>query len=131
VGRAGWWPLRPDVAEHGLRRRRHAAAAALLVVRMEGLAPYVANACMFCGQAVTGNDEQAPFPILDFRTGEAVPLHSECGLRLVVGSVGHIHRKCSCFVTGSTYTDPPGLTARQAARAAVVAWSAARGDDSL
>lgn len=49
------------------------------------------------------------------------PLHYECGMRLVLGSVGHQMKKCSCF--GGTEEDPPGMTKRQAAIAAVEHWA--------
>lgn len=48
-------------------------------------------------------------------------MHPECTFRAVCGSVAHIEGRCSCFVPGSTETDPPGMTKRQAARAAVEA----------
>lgn len=48
--------------------------------------------------------------------------HVECSLRMVVGPLAHIERKCSCFVPGSTAHDPEELTRRDAARAAVAAW---------
>jgi len=50
-------------------------------------------------------------------------LHCECALRSIIGSVAHIERRCGCYVKGSTEHDPPGLTLRQSARAAVVAWN--------
>lgn len=45
--------------------------------------------------------------------------HRNCFLRATIGSVAHIRRRCSCFVPGSTEDDPPGMTRRQAADAAV------------
>ena len=49
------------------------------------------------------------------------PLHRECGLRLQLGSVGHITRRCPCF--GGGEDDPPHMTKREAARAAVTLWA--------
>ncbi len=46
--------------------------------------------------------------------------HEECAIRSVVGSVGHLRGQCSC--RGGTEEDPPGLTVRQAARAAMAEW---------
>lgn len=43
-------------------------------------------------------------------------IHHECGLRAVIGSVGHLQGRCSCF--GGTEEDPPGMSYRQAAIAA-------------
>ena len=48
--------------------------------------------------------------------GPMLPEHLECRLRQVVGSVGHQLGQCSCH--GGTLEDPPGMTRRQAARAA-------------
>lgn len=38
--------------------------------------------------------------------------------RAVVGSVAHLQRTCSCYVEGSELNDPPGLSLREAAKAA-------------
>jgi len=43
-------------------------------------------------------------------------VHSECLMRSIIGSLGHQLGRCSCY--GGTEEDPPGLTKRQAARAA-------------
>jgi hypothetical protein len=49
-------------------------------------------------------------------------IHYECGMRSVIGSVGHQMRLCSCY--GGTVEDPPGMSRRQAAIAAVALWTA-------
>jgi len=43
--------------------------------------------------------------------------HHACWLRKILGSVGHQMRQCSC--QGGAEEDPPGLTLRQAAVAAL------------
>ncbi len=43
------------------------------------------------------------------------PVHRECQLRAVVGSLGHILRVCSCY--GGPMEDPPSLSRHQAALA--------------
>jgi hypothetical protein len=50
--------------------------------------------------------------------------HSECFARRVIGSVAHIERRCSCYVPGAACTDPPEMTGRVAARAALKAFLA-------
>ncbi len=45
--------------------------------------------------------------------------HRECFLRHVFGSVAHQEKRCGCFVPGSDCGDPPGMTKREAAKAAV------------
>jgi hypothetical protein len=66
--------------------------------------------CGFCGEEVVGGQE-APV--------QGSALHRECHIRLVVGSVAHLTGRCSCFVPGSYEDDPPGMTLREAAWAAV------------
>lgn len=51
--------------------------------------------------------------------------HLECHLRTVLGSAGHIERRCTCF--GGEDEDPPGLTKREAAHAAVAAFERRHG----
>ena len=74
------------------------------------------NICQYCGE-----------PILPEEEGHSPRVpghHRECAFRAVGGSVAHIERRCSCFVPGSTENDPPGMTLRQAAEAAItVAWN--------
>lgn len=42
--------------------------------------------------------------------------HRECLIREDFGSVGHLLKRCPCY--GGTEEDPPGMTDREAARAA-------------
>ncbi len=70
--------------------------------------------CAWCGELVEPGEQSAAF--------SREPMHRECGFRAVMGSVAHIERRCSCFVPGSEETDPPGLSLREAARAAMRAW---------
>lgn len=48
--------------------------------------------------------------------------HHDCHMRGIVGSVAHQEKRCSCYVPGSTEDDPPGMTRRRAAQAAVALW---------
>lgn len=45
--------------------------------------------------------------------------HLNCFLRGIIGSVAHIQKQCNCYIPGSTCGDPPEMTKRQAADAAV------------
>lgn len=65
--------------------------------------------CVWCDEPVLPGEPLAPF--------NGSTMHYECGLRSAVGSVGHQTRRCSCY--GGTEEDPPGLTRREAARAAM------------
>ena len=66
--------------------------------------------CLWCDE-VCAPDE----PITTYLGGEVA--HLPCTLRQVLGSVAHLVQRCSCYVPGSTASDPPGLTRRQAAQA--------------
>lgn len=50
---------------------------------------------------------------------DTVAEHRECFLRGIFGSVGHQRGLCTCNGGPGTMDDPPGMTAREAARAAV------------
>jgi hypothetical protein len=71
-----------------------------------------------------GLDELAarldPLGLVTVGSVRGVAQHLECQLRSVLGSVGHIEGRCSCV--GGDFEDPPGLTPREAAIAAVAAW---------
>lgn len=66
------------------------------------------TACKRCGEGFAPGDRT--------RTMGNARYHLECAFRVVVGSVGHILRRCPCY--GGTEDDPPGMTKRQAAQAA-------------
>ena len=70
-------------------------------------------ACGHCGEAIAADDERSPMG--------GVPLHYECGVRIAVGSIAHLERRCSCFVPGSRASDPDDVSPRQAARLVVFA----------
>ena len=90
----------------------------------------VGEACLHCKEPieiqqqgllrnyVSGKDEAGNW------MGGLAPLHRECDLRMTLGSIGHLERRCSCY--GGTEDDPPGMTTREAARA-VYEWSVRHG----
>ena len=73
----------------------------------------MANDCIWCDE-----------PVLEAEQADAVSeaMHKECLTRMITGSVAHLEKRCSCFVAGSTESDPPGLTRREAARLAWEKW---------
>lgn len=73
--------------------------------------------CAFCGEEIR-EGERANL----IQGGD---LHHECAMRSILGSVGHQLHKCPCY--GGTEEDPPGMTKRQAAMAAVELWEAGQG----
>jgi len=56
---------------------------------------------------------------------ESHPWHHDCFLRSVIGSVGHQLKQCHCY--GGTTEDPPEMSKREAARAAVRLFRSQRG----
>lgn len=66
--------------------------------------------CGWCDEPVEARHQHPAFD---------QPLHFACGFRMVAGSVAHIEGRCSCFIVGSEESDPPGMTKREAALAAV------------
>jgi hypothetical protein len=57
------------------------------------------------------------------------PVHLDCFLRQIYGSLGHLQKKCSCY--GGNEEDPPGMTKRQAAVAAVVFYESSMRSERL
>ena len=68
--------------------------------------------CLNCGEVIL------PWEVAAMRQ----PHHCECALRAVVGSVAHVEGRCSCVDPSSEEGDPPGMTKREAARAACAAY---------
>lgn len=73
----------------------------------------IGKPCLHCEEAIVEGD------IGTVNYGGQI-MHYECGMRGVIGSVGHQNRTCSCY--GGTEEDPPGMTRRQAAQAACALW---------
>jgi hypothetical protein len=72
------------------------------------------NNCAWCQEPVEMG-EQAPAFVTE-------AMHQECGFRSMVGSLAHVLRRCHCYKLGSDLGDPPGLTKREAALAALTLW---------
>jgi hypothetical protein len=68
--------------------------------------------CPHCGEPILKGEPVMPIGKDQY--------HHECGFRLAAGSVGHIQKRCSCY--GGTEDDPPGLSIREAAKAALAAY---------
>lgn len=81
----------------------------------------IGQPCNWCQEPIVEGDSGIMLTAWDV-SGKAkrVPLHKECELRSVLGSLGHMMRKCSCYVTDKRLAvdDPPHLTRREAAKAA-------------
>lgn len=73
--------------------------------------------CCYCHEPIAATDSGVRQAAL-LTTGPAfVFKHRECFLRLVFGSVAHQEHRCKCYGGGDE--DPPGLTRREAATAAM------------
>lgn len=68
--------------------------------------------CLHCREEILPDDRRDPYL--------QPPAHFECGFRAIHGSVGHQRGLCTCRGGPGTMEDPPGLSKREAARAAIV-----------
>jgi hypothetical protein len=76
--------------------------------------------CELCDEPIAPGDEISP------STFNGRRVHHECGFRAVAGGANHQLGLCSCC-GGDMPPDPPGLTRRQAARAALEAYETVNG----
>ena len=68
--------------------------------------------CLWCSEIVAEHETGVIY-------SNGPVAHFECFLRQTYGSVGHQRGLCSCNGGPGTMNDPPDMTKRQAARAAV------------
>ena len=73
--------------------------------------------CLYCSEEVLPGEGNP-----NLETDLKYKMHAECLFRSVAGSVAHIRRQCSCYVQGSSESDPPGLTLREGSKAALEEW---------
>lgn len=78
--------------------------------------------CAWCDEGFTPEDSGYTIPYMGVETSPVTTLayHAPCWQRQLIGSAGHLLQQCSCF--GGTLEDPPGLSKREAAVAAVGVW---------
>jgi hypothetical protein len=69
--------------------------------------------CPHCEEPIVWGDMVSP------STLDGKLVHCECMFRMVCGSVTHVRQTCSCYGGTDTDLDPPNLTKRQAAKAAL------------
>lgn len=72
--------------------------------------------CSYCSEPYAEGENLIIMPRIMPGSVSVVSFHVECQMRGIVGSVGHLLKRCPCF--GGTDEDPPGLNRRQAARLA-------------
>jgi hypothetical protein len=92
----------------------------------------VGQPCIHCGEKVAAGDQGLMMPCV--RMGEdgepaaaMEPTHRECHMRMVLGGVAHLERRCSplCYGDGSADTEP-GKSIREEGRE-VLAWLESHG----
>lgn len=75
----------------------------------------VGQLCLQCDEPIGQSDDGLVTMVLRSMSEPATrePVHAECQLRSVVGSLAHLEKRCSCY--GGTDHETPGLTRRQEA----------------
>lgn len=86
----------------------------------------IGEPCIRCKEPIAIEDSGVIMPLVDEDGARAVAEHRECFLRAIFGSVGHQRGLCICNGGPGVMDDPPGMTAREAARAAVEEWERKR-----
>jgi hypothetical protein len=81
----------------------------------------VGQACGWCDEAIVEGDDGLLIPILGGGRSH-VPYHYACQMRSVIGGVNHQLGACICC-GGILPPDPPELTRREAAQAALDAFT--------
>lgn len=72
--------------------------------------------CLYCQEAVVNGEDGFLIPNwLAWGQWIEKPVHTECWLRQVLGSIGHINGTCTC--QGGTEEDPEGATLHEGALA--------------
>lgn len=76
----------------------------------------VGRKCYWCEEVIEPGDTGFMQTTIRKEGATIEPVHLECQMRSVLGSVGHLNGKCPCY--GGTEGDPEGMTRREAAAAA-------------
>jgi hypothetical protein len=89
----------------------------------------VGEPCENCGEAIEDGDQGFSTAVIGTpldvqQTVKTIHYHHDCFLVQVVGTLGHQAGRCSCY--GGTESNPPELTRREAATAAVRAYQMRR-----
>ena len=82
---------------------------------MTHVATPVGKFCLHCEEAIQLGDEGQIIPHIDDGNVIQRPVHRECLIRMVVGSIGHQKKQCSCYNKNEAQEDQPGISKRQAA----------------
>lgn len=77
--------------------------------------------CGRCDEDIAEGDDGFVLPVFFGEEMDHHAYHYECHMRGIVGGLNHLIGKCTCC-GGDDPPDPPELTKREAAKAAVTAW---------
>jgi hypothetical protein len=87
----------------------------------QATAPVDPIECFHCQEVITGPDAKwVPYVAAD-GSYRIVARHWECAARSLIGGLNHLQGRCTCC-GGTEDPDPPNMTRRQAAVAAVTYW---------
>jgi hypothetical protein len=75
--------------------------------------------CILCDEPILAGEVVDPDGI--YSEGGHRLVHFECKLRAILGGLNHMKGTCSCC-GGTDDPDPPGMTRREAAKAAYAYW---------
>lgn len=79
----------------------------------------VGERCLYCDELVLEGECGYLVPYVDDGPPRRAAYHVECILRSTLGSVAHLERRCTCYdPAGVEDGDPPGMSKREAAKAA-------------
>lgn len=77
--------------------------------------------CGHCREVIGPDDRKREIPGFTCDGPVVVPYHNECFIRRIVGGLNHQQGRCTCC-GGDSPPDPPWMTTRDAARAAINYW---------
>lgn len=90
--------------------------------------PSVELVCPWCGEEIKWGEDLGRNLIMTEK-GPRLQ-HEECAFRSVMGGLNHQKRNCTCC-GGKEPPDPPGMTRREAAKAAYDYWQEQRGPQGV
>lgn len=73
--------------------------------------------CFRCAEWIAPTDLGVVQSLVSMEGPACIAYHYECHARMLLGSLGHQQGRCSCF--GGHEEDPPDMTVREAAKAAL------------
>lgn len=85
--------------------------------------------CVRCEEPIEDPSIAPRIMVVDEEGSRQEYMHKECLTRVAIGGLNHLKGTCQCC-GGNDDPDPPGMTKREAAIAAVAHWEAKRPPES-